>query len=95
MDERVVNLREQNRIIDKPQITEDDIVLIVDENLPRNVWQMGRVLRLIRGADNVVRGETLKTSKNCNYLRDQKTFAENMLTRVACEAKGTSIRDYR
>ena len=52
----------------------NDLVLVVNDNLPRSFWQMGRILSVFKGADNVVRSAevrlpntTLKrpTSKLC------------------------------
>ncbi|GBP90925.1 hypothetical protein EVAR_66269_1 [Eumeta japonica] len=40
----------------------DDMVLIVDENLPRNTWPRGRVLELYPGKDGVVRVVELQTA---------------------------------
>lgn len=42
-------------------ISVGDIVLIVDEKLPRNTWPMGRVLSVIAGRDHIVRRATVKT----------------------------------
>lgn len=42
-------------------ISVGDIVLIVDENLPRNTWPMGRVQSVIAGKDHIVRRATVKT----------------------------------
>lgn len=41
----------------------DDIVLIVDENLPRNTWPMGRVVSVRTGKDGNARSVTVKTHK--------------------------------
>ncbi|GBP55040.1 hypothetical protein EVAR_46336_1 [Eumeta japonica] len=40
----------------------DDMVLIVDENLPRNTWPRGRVLEIYPGKDGVVRVVELQTA---------------------------------
>lgn len=39
-----------------------DIVLVVDENLPRNTWPKGRIISVKRGRDNNVRSATIQTS---------------------------------
>ena len=38
-----------------------DVVLIKDDNLPRNCWKMGRVIDLEHGSDDLVRAVKLKT----------------------------------
>ena len=43
-------------------IAERDIVLIKEENLPRNKWKLGKVLNIITGKDGIERGVTLKTT---------------------------------
>ncbi|XP_073960633.1 uncharacterized protein [Choristoneura fumiferana] len=42
-------------------IKEGDVVIIVDPNLPRNVWPKGRVERVYPGADGVVRVVDVRT----------------------------------
>ena len=34
----------------------DDLVIVTDEKLPRHKWRMGRVVELVRGKDDVLRG---------------------------------------
>ena len=41
-----------------------DIVLIKDDSLPRNSWQMGRVVELEHGSDGLVRAVKLKTQNS-------------------------------
>jgi hypothetical protein len=41
-----------------------DIVLIVDENLPRNCWLLGRLTKTLPGADGLVRTVEVKTKNN-------------------------------
>ena len=42
----------------------DDLVLLVDEQTPRSVWPMGRVIEAIKGRDNLVRTVKVKTRQN-------------------------------
>ena len=39
-----------------------DIVLIVDDNMPRNSWLMGKIVETLPGKDNLVRCAKVKTS---------------------------------
>eukprot|EP00794_Sanderia_malayensis_P006668 gene6668-biopygen5443 len=61
--EYLASLREHHKIVTgkKNNISEGDIVLIKDENSPRNMWKIGKVIEIIKGADDVIRGATLKT----------------------------------
>ena len=43
------------------QIKKDDIVLIVENNVPRGKWNLGRVLEVFPGKDGIVRNVRLKT----------------------------------
>ncbi|XP_053663492.1 uncharacterized protein LOC128712627 [Anopheles marshallii] len=45
-----------------PPIKEGDVVLIVDGNLPRNTWPMGRVLEVTRARDGQVRRARVQTT---------------------------------
>lgn len=60
----------------------NDIVIIKDDNLPRNHWQLGRVVENVQESDGLVRrvkvqseNESLKENKiplpNLQFLRDQ------------------------
>ena len=62
--EYLVNLRERHKIVNgkQKQIKKGDIVLIKDDNLPRNLWKLGKVLDTIQGRDGVIRGATLRTT---------------------------------
>ncbi|KAL7739645.1 hypothetical protein ACLKA6_018855 [Drosophila palustris] len=39
------------------------VVVVVDENLPRNMWPMGRIINTITAKDGQVRRVTIKTNK--------------------------------
>ena len=62
--EYLASLREHHKLHQggSNKITEGDIVLVKDENLPRNKWKLGMILTIIRGKDGVERGATLKTT---------------------------------
>ena len=40
-----------------------DIVIVNDEKIPRHLWKLGRVVALLRGKDDVLRGGNVKTGK--------------------------------
>lgn len=46
----------------------DDIVIIVDDQAPRNQWDMGRIINVIPGADGQMRSVDVKTAKG-SYRR--------------------------
>lgn len=47
--------------VEKQSVTNDDVVLIQDNNLPPLKWKLGRVIETHKGIDNKVRVVTLKT----------------------------------
>ena len=48
----------------------DDVVLVVDENLPRNSWLLGRIVSTFPGADGLVQTVQIKTKKLCDDSTD-------------------------
>jgi len=50
-------------MLPKRNVNVDDVVLIVDETLPRNMWPLGRVLQVAPDGQGLVRRATIKTSK--------------------------------
>ena len=40
-----------------------DLVLVVDQNLPRGLWCLGRIIELKYGANNFIRSATVRVSK--------------------------------
>ena len=44
-------------------ISVDDVVLLLDESSPRNVWPIGRVIEVIPDSQGLVRRATIKTAK--------------------------------
>ena len=64
--EYVRSLREQHRNLwwngqSYPKI--GNVVIVHDEDQPRNRWKLAIVTRLITGKDNIIRGAVLKTGK--------------------------------
>ena len=47
----------------QPNITEGDVVILKDDNLPPSIWPLGRVMTLHPGTDGNVRVVTVKTVK--------------------------------
>ena len=46
-----------------------DLVLLVDECLPRGQWRMGRVVRVVHGRDGLVRTVEVKTGASTSLVR--------------------------
>ena len=46
----------------KRNLTDGDIVLVMDVNTPRKCWPLGRVIRSFPGKDGLVRSVEVKTS---------------------------------
>jgi len=62
--EYVRSLREQHRLKGKKETSHPnvgDIVIIKEDQKPRNVWKLAMVKQLITGRDGVVRAVKLKT----------------------------------
>ncbi len=51
----------QKWLKEKPNLKDGDIVLIIDENMPRRMWPLGRVLKTFQGKDGLVRSVELTT----------------------------------
>ena len=60
----LTELREYHRLKAKREgtsfVTENDIVIIHDDNLPRNSWRMGKVESLVKSRDGQIRGAQVK-----------------------------------
>jgi len=55
-------LQERNTwLYPKPSLKVNDIVIIMDETLPRNTWPLGRILAVFPGNDGLVRSARVKT----------------------------------
>ena len=66
--EYVTNLREYQKLRslnnNSPYIKVNDVVLIHDDNAPRHLWRIGRVIELIKSkSDNEVRGASVKVPR--------------------------------
>ena len=47
----------------------DDIVLIAQDNMPRQFWRLGRVLKVFTSRDNKVRAAEVKVGKTEHIIR--------------------------
>lgn len=56
----------------KGKLAEGSVVLLHDENQPRQRWQMGVVTRLFPGRDGVVRSVEVRTSRGCKTRAVQR-----------------------
>ena len=68
--EYVTALREGHRCRkSEPEIVNvNDIVLIYDKSQPRHLWNLGRILELIRSKDGLVRAAQVKCGSSGNIL---------------------------
>ena len=46
-----------------------DLVLVVDQDLPRGKWHLARIVRVIQGKDGLVRTAEVKTGSSSSLLR--------------------------
>ena len=46
-----------------------DLVLVVDQDLPRGKWHLARIVRVIQGKDGLVRTVEVKTVSSSSLLR--------------------------
>ena len=46
-----------------------DLVLLVDESLPRGRWRMGRIIKVVSGRDGLVRTVEVKTGASTSLVR--------------------------
>lgn len=64
--EYLLNLRSANHVKNPSpsvNLNVNDIVIINEEPLPRNMWRLGRVLKVFTGRDGLIRSCELKTEK--------------------------------
>ena len=65
MREYIANIQHRQKWIQTvDNINVGDIVLLVDEQSPRNCWPMGRVVEVYTGRDGLVRSASVKTQSN-------------------------------
>ena len=57
------------------------LVIIAVENKNRNTWKLGIVSDLIKGKDDVVRGEKVCTAKRCTRKGDSATASTRVVHR--------------
>ena len=57
----MLELREAHRH-GEPQLSEEDIVVVFADDHPRSFWRLGRVERVITGADGQKRAATIRVS---------------------------------
>lgn len=79
--------RRQKWVNNRPNITPDTIVLIINKNQPCMRWQLGRVLEVHPGNDGIVRTATIKTNSGV-YKR-----AVKLLCPLPTEDKSNSSSD--
>ena len=48
----------------KRNLQTNDVVLVMDDSLPRNSWPLGRVVKTFPGKDGLVRSVEVKTATN-------------------------------
>ena len=53
---------------------EGDLVLVVDEQQPRSMWKLARVINAEAEIDNHVRKATVKTADKKTLLRDRESL---------------------
>ena len=76
---------------------EGDIVLIKGDEKNRNKWKMGKVTKLIRGKDNVVRGVKLQCAKSTTERPIQLIYPLELECDVGkCETKlNTNAKEFK
>ena len=55
--------------VERENLKEDDVVMELDENLPRGAWRLLRVVRVIPSADGLVRSCKVINAVGKAYLR--------------------------
>ena len=53
--------KRQKWITERPNVSVGDIVLICEENMPRNLWPLARIVEVNTGCDGLVRSVKVKT----------------------------------
>ena len=89
--EYVRSLREQHRLVrpkKTPQPSIGEVVVIKEEQKPRNVWKLAVVNQLITGRDGVVRAAKLKTGNGHLERAIQHLFP----LELACDREPTIIQ---
>ena len=61
-NEYLTSLREnENKSRENPVVIEGQVVLIKEKSLPRTLWKLGKIIRVIKSVDGVAKGAELKT----------------------------------
>ena len=55
-----MNITTRENSKNNEQLVVGDVLLVKEDNLPRMLWEMGRTINAIRGADKLVRGAEIK-----------------------------------
>ena len=67
MDSGVLaTINQKNEMAEKLEV--GDLVLLKEENIPRNKWPLGRIIEMIASKDNIARVVKIKT-KDGEYVR--------------------------
>ena len=75
----ISNIQKRSKWNDtKPNLKEDSIVLISDENAPRNMWKLGRVVECSKGSDGLIRKVRLFTG----VISGRQQFVERPIHRL-------------
>lgn len=77
----------QKWVKDKDNLREDTVVMIVDQSLPRAVWPVGRVSRVIAGSDGKVRA--------ADVLVRGQTYTRPVAKLIELPAFPDSNKDYQ
>ena len=70
--EYVSYLRETQRLTperNSEAVNVNDIVLVYDEKVPRHLWRIGRIIKLLESNDNKVRGAEVRLGKTKAVIR--------------------------
>ena len=70
-EKNVVNLREWHKIFYQNKRQPEPLLMILYsfKHLPRSMWRLGRILELINGHDDRVRGAIVRTQNNSDLRR--------------------------
>lgn len=66
-----------------------DMVIVIDEQLPRNSWPQGKIINTFKSADGNVRKATVQTAHN-SYMRPVTKLARLDVSEAVVEVQGSS-----
>ena len=91
-DEYILELREHHK--NKKRATNNninvsvgDVVLIINDNLPRSNWRLGRIAELIIGRDKQIRGAIVKTRTEQGRISNLRRPVNKLVPLELCEEK--------